>query len=125
MGGVLEHPYGSLLWAEMDLPMPGSIDEFGGFTLLVNQSWFGHKAQKRTLLYIVGGSYKNLPPIPISFDAIQYVIRPSRNGKGANIVTKKEREATPVDFAKWLINVAKSCKKNEPKTNIPLPLADQ
>src|SRR5687768_16317280 len=27
-GGVLEHPRGSKLWHEMNLPMPGKVDKF-------------------------------------------------------------------------------------------------
>jgi hypothetical protein len=51
-GGVLEHPYGSALWDVAKLPYPGNIDDFGGYTLCVNQSWWGHKAQKKnTSLY--------------------------------------------------------------------------
>ena len=55
-GGVLEHPAGSLLWKECNLPAAGGIDhdEFGGWTLEVCQFFFGHVAIKRTWLYIVG-----------------------------------------------------------------------
>lgn len=116
-GGVLEHPYGSSLWPEKDLPMPGIIDKFGGFSLCVNQSWWGHKAQKKTMLYIVGCKYTQLPPIPISFNLIEHVVRPSKNGRGAKIITKKEREATPIDFAKWLIRVADICNKTFENAN--------
>jgi len=109
-GGVLEHPYGSTLWNEVPLPMPGKKDTWGGYSILVNQNWWGHKAQKKTLLYIVGCTPDKLPPIPISFDAIEYVVRPARNGTGAKIITKKEREATPIRFAEWLIRVADKCR---------------
>src|SRR6185437_10212508 len=53
-GGALEHPATSSLWKEMPLPMPGEIDMWGGFTICVDQFWWGHKAQKRTFLYICG-----------------------------------------------------------------------
>lgn len=55
-GGVLEHPEGSALWADMDLPRPGAqgLDQAGGFSISVDQSWWGHSARKRTWLYIVG-----------------------------------------------------------------------
>jgi hypothetical protein len=111
-GGVIEHPYGSTLWNEksLSLPLPGILDEFGGFTLCVNQSWWGHKAQKKTFLYIVGCPYDKLPPIPICFNAVEYVVRPAKNGRGAKIISKKEREATPINLAKWLIEVAMNCK---------------
>ena len=53
-GGVLEHPRASKLWKEMNLPTGSQVDEFGGYTLCINQSWFGHRAEKKTLLYICG-----------------------------------------------------------------------
>lgn len=116
-GGVLEHPYGSTLWNDLqiNLPMPGQRDVFGGFTICINQSWFGHKAQKKTMLYIVGCSPSDLPNLPISFDAIEYVVRPSKNGRGAKIITKREREATPIAFAKWLIETATICNETNKK----------
>jgi hypothetical protein len=64
-GGVLEHPARSKLWPEYKLPRPGHTDSFGGFTLPVDQHWFGHRAKKATFLYIVGTSPKDLPPIPL------------------------------------------------------------
>lgn len=115
-GGVIEHPVGSKLWKEMQLPLDGSCDKYGGFTLKVNQSWWGHRAEKATLLYICGCLRKNVPLIPINFDAIQYTIASSikkKSGKRTMMeVTKKEREATPINFAKWLIEVAACCNKN-------------
>jgi hypothetical protein len=113
-GGVLEHPKGSKLWDAMSLPMPGVVDEFGGFTLSVNQSWWGHKAEKATFLYICGCRPKELPAHPIKFDAIEYTISSKIKLKSGRRVkkevTKKEREATPEAFAKWLIEVANKCK---------------
>jgi len=65
-GGVLEHPQGSRLWKEAPLPMPGEFpDEFGGFSILIDQYHFGHVARKWTHLYIVGIESKDLPEIPI------------------------------------------------------------
>jgi len=64
-GGVLEHPKGSRLWQEAPLPMPGEFsDEFGGFTVLIDQWHFGHVARKWTHLYIVGINPSELPQIP-------------------------------------------------------------
>lgn len=54
-GGVIEHPQGSEAWNAHGLP--GSMekaDDFGGWTLPVFQSWWGHQAIKPTWLYIVG-----------------------------------------------------------------------
>lgn len=49
-GGCLEHPSQSGL--NKILPVPGVIDEFGGFTIHIDQFWFGHKAKKQTLIYM-------------------------------------------------------------------------
>jgi hypothetical protein len=114
-GGVLEHPNKSKLWKHLNLPTGMNRDEWGGYTLSVNQSWWGHKAEKKTWLYIVGCKSTDLPPITMSFDAITHKIGFAKSWKGKSRygikeVSKKEREATPIDFAKWLIEVAKKCK---------------
>jgi hypothetical protein len=95
-GGVLEHPVTSKLWKLGFLPVPGLVDDFGGYSIVVNQSWFGHRAVKKTLLYIVGCEQMNLPDIPYSLDAIQYVIghseRQRRHKSSIKEVSKRERE---------------------------------
>lgn len=53
-GGVLEHPARSELWAAQKLPQPGERDQYGGWTLPISQYWWGHRAEKKTWLYIVG-----------------------------------------------------------------------
>lgn len=90
-GGVLEHPRASKLWAHMKLPLPGTIDEYGGFSLCVNQSWWGHKAEKNTMLYICGISINKLPEIPLNFDSIQYVVSLPKKSKrtGLKVNNKK------------------------------------
>jgi hypothetical protein len=116
-GGVIEHPAGSSLWDEAGLPGAGrGFDEFGGWTLPISQSWFGHKAEKKTLLYIVGCNPCDIPSFPISLDAITHVVA---NGKGTRkgkqrwrpMITKAEREHTPLQLANWLVNLAEKCKK--------------
>lgn len=115
-GGVLEHPAHSDLWKEKPLPKPGEFDKWGGFSICVDQFWFGHKARKKTFLYICGVSKKDLPPIPIRFEAITHYVGFPKSWKGKSRygmkeVSKREREHTPENFAKWLIEVAKLCKK--------------
>lgn len=61
-GGVLEHPVGSLLWKKAGLPPPGQTDRYGGWTLPIHQNWWGHRAEKATLLYIVGCPPGETPP---------------------------------------------------------------
>src|SRR5690606_21601410 len=54
-GGVLEHPAFSRLWDAMDLPRPSELpDEYGGWSIEVNQCAWGHVAKKPTWLYFVG-----------------------------------------------------------------------
>lgn len=117
-GGVLEHPEGSTLWAEAELPGPGCTDEFGGFTFPVAQSWFGHRAEKMTLLYIVGCRPQELPSLPTRLGESTHVIAQHRTLKdGSRLrkgmpgwrpeVTKAEREHTPPQLAEWLVEVAR------------------
>ena len=109
-GGVLEHPAGSMLWGYCGLPKPGVMDEFGGWTFPVFQHWFGHRAEKSTLFYIVGCSPRMLPKIPMTLSEPTHVIQ-SRKKTGARPhVTKPEREHTPLSLAIWLIGVASLCK---------------
>ena len=73
-GGVLEHPNGSRLWPELGLPEPGKRDEFGGWTLPIHQHWWGHRAEKKTRLYIVGCEPQDIPEIPMRLDEPTHVI---------------------------------------------------
>lgn len=117
-GGVLEHPKRSQLWPYMNLPIGTQRDKYGGFSLLVDQLWWGHRAQKATLLYVCGCEPKSLPPIPLSLEYAQYTIstdsKTNARRKKYNLplmieVKKCEREATPIAFAEWLIDLAKKC----------------
>lgn len=102
-GGVLEHPYASRLWREALLPRPGDPpDQFGGYTILVNQCDWGHRAQKPTWLYIVGVPAQLLPDRPPPGVAVVDVQH----------MWKGEREATPLRFAIWLIQIANRVRIN-------------
>lgn len=104
-GGILEHPSGSHLFNLIQW-LPGeNRDNYGGYLISINQHWFGHKAQKKTLLYIVGIPLKDLPQIPLNFNAVQFKISGSRSN--IKETSKVEREETPVALAKWLIETAK------------------
>lgn len=100
-GGVLEHPAGSTLWAVLGLPLPGEKDLFGGTTLSVYQGHFGHRAPKHTWLYVVGAPV--LPVIPTG---------PLPDGR-IELMGQQERERTPLPFAKWLVELAKTCRPGE------------
>jgi len=120
-GGVLEHPCGSRLWPEAGLPRPGKDgDQFGGFTLDVDQHWWGHRAQKRTWLYVCGCKRNEIPSMPIRITQAPCVIT-NMHGLRSGMtgyrkeVTKREREATPKEFAEWLIEVASRCSRKTEK----------
>lgn len=98
-GGVLEHPAQSSLWKAAALPLPGQRDEFGGFTYVVDQSWFGHRAPKRTWLYVCGAD--SLPDVPFELGVA--------TGR-VELMGLREREATPVAFARWLLDLAATCR---------------
>lgn len=113
-GGVLEHPAASRLWPACDLPAPGACDRWGGRTLVIDQDWFGHRAEKRTRLYIVGCRPRDLPAIPIKLEDPAYVIASGsllRAGMPGyrNQTSKAEREHTPIALATWLVEVARRC----------------
>ena len=100
-GGVLEHPATSKLWQDQKLLSPGVIDSFGGFTLPVDQFWFGHHARKRTFLYICGLAPRDIPVLPLMF------------GSPINTIenmSRRQRESTPVEFARYLLSIARLVK---------------
>jgi len=118
-GGVLEHPLRSTLWPVMGLPKPGAIDKFGGWSLPIWQSWWGHRAEKATLLYIVGCAPDDVPRIPLVLGHTTHVVSSSsRLRKGMPgwrpHIRKDEREHTPPALAQWLAELAERC-------NAPIP----
>lgn len=115
-GGVLEHPNASLLWSEKPLPEPGQVDAWGGWTLVVSQWWWGHRADKLTRLYICGAKPEQLPPIPYRMGEATHVIAQSalrQKQRRRPEVTKREREATPPALAEWLVDVARICGRTQ------------
>lgn len=111
-GGVLEHPESSTLWQDAGLPFAGTIDQHGGYTLIVEQFWWGHKARKRTWLYVCGIPRERVPAMPLVFGEPTHTISksPGRRRKPGKQykpqTTKAEREHTPIDFARWLVELA-------------------
>lgn len=101
-GGVVEHPYGSDLFSAMGLPEPGKSDRFG-FTICVDQFWFGHLARKRTLLYICGLEGE-LPLFPLVLGEAP---------RKLESLSKRMRDRTPPQFAEWLIDIARNCHGSE------------
>jgi hypothetical protein len=99
-GGVLEHPAGSTLWGAAGLPPPGGTrDDFGGWSMSVDQGRFGHGAPKSTWLYVCGTEPELVPPLPPRRDA----------GRLVENMCRVEREATPPALCHWLLTLALRC----------------
>jgi hypothetical protein len=123
-GGVLEHPAKSRLWPDLELPGIGQRDQFGGWTLAIHQHDFGHRAQKKTRLYIVGCSPRNVPAFPIALGQPTHVISQNRTLPGGIRLrkgmpgwrpdcTEAEQEHTPPELARWLVDLASRCARSQ------------
>lgn len=108
-GGVLEHPSGSELWKTMRIPDADLFgDEYGGYTVKIDQYDFGHVANKPTRLYVCGCELRELPIMP-----------PKKRGKAQKSITgqvpgtarctQREREYTPPELAAWMVDLATRC----------------
>ena len=98
-GGILEHPAGSRLFGNQ-LPDVGCVDEYGGFTILIDQYDFGHVAHKKTKLYICGLNKDDLPVLPPKDNTLHYCSKGKLrsicgNVKGTTRCTQYQREYTP------------------------------
>jgi hypothetical protein len=109
-GGVLEHPAASTLWAACDLPAPGRFDTVGGWTLPIHQHWFGHRAEKATLLYIVGIAPRDVPEMPMRIDEPTHVVQSRKRTDYRPHISKAEREHTPLALAQWLVELARGAR---------------
>jgi len=108
-GGILEHPAGSRLFGKY-VPDVGETDEYGGFTILIDQYDFGHVAHKKTKLYICGINRQDLPLLPPKDDTIHYCEKGKRrsicgNVKGTTRCTQYQREYTPEKLIDYFENV--------------------
>jgi len=115
-GGVLEHPAKSKAWAAYGLTKP----QGSGWQLTINNDWvcevwqsaYGHRANKATWLYCCG------TPLPAKWKRIKGAYQVGfhdQRGKTANkpTLSKNEANATPLEFAKWLVSIAKNCEKHK------------
>lgn len=108
-GGCLEHPAFSTLWQAANLPLPGKRDSFGGWTLAFPQFWFGHPAVKHTWFYIVGIEPQDIPDIEFKLGKAEFTIC------GKNEAARKWRDSTPVNLAKWLVELVVRINLNKGK----------
>jgi len=98
-GGVVEHPATSRLWAH-------AIGR-KGWLWTIDQRWWGHRAIKRTTLYISGIKPADMPPTPYDL------------GHPTNTVENMghaERERTPPFLARWLVELAGKCTQSAKET---------
>lgn len=116
--GILEQPAHSKLWEACSIPKPGAFqDEYGGYSISVDQCDFGHQARKKTWLYIVGCSRENLPPMPDKRNPVAWVsgtYTPGKRGTvppGITVLVPRLRHLTPPAFAAWLVEIARRCSK--------------
>lgn len=114
-GGVLEHPAESIAWETFDLVRPrrgewrrGLLDT--GWVTEIHQSAYGHRARKRTWLYVVSAS-----PVDVDWRSPKATATVSflKNHGGGDLprLSKKEAKATPPAFAELLISIARSAHK--------------
>jgi hypothetical protein len=110
-GGVLEHPAKTRAFAEYGIEKPTGA----GWKHLTSDAWvcevwqsaYGHRANKATWLY-----YKGInPPLELKWDRIKgthQVGGADQRGKNANkpTLSKKEANATPIEFRDVLIKLA-------------------
>ena len=109
-GGLLEQPEHSNLFKVCDLPRPGDRpDEWGGYTISVEQCRWGHKALKKTWLYIVGVDPSDLPPIPEWREPTHVINMGNRRNYPNRLpeCSKRYRHQTPLEFAEWLVEAAR------------------
>ena len=118
-GGVLEHPAGSKLWSFMNLAHPGQrYDSHGGFSVSLNQSWFGYPAKKNTWLYVVGCEISDLPAMPLCFNAISKTVSSSKNRDVLKELSHSERSRTTLQFNEYLVTVLNTIKSKRNESNL-------
>lgn len=105
VGGILEHPSGSRIWEA--LPDVGDApDDWGGFTIEIDQYDFGHVAHKKTKLYICGMDAWSIPELPAPDHSIHLCEKGKRrsicgNVAGTTRCTQYQREYTPAALIDW------------------------
>lgn len=113
-GGVLEHPATSLAWRHFDLTVPQRGTWLQGpwpaHMTEVDQGRYGHRARKRTWLYVVGSYLPDLDWEIAESDAI--VSGFTHQPKGEHVacehrrVRPAEASRTPIAFRELLLNLA-------------------
>jgi hypothetical protein len=118
-GGVVEQPAGSKLFAHCGIAIPGEaqrVDEWRGFSVVVDQCAWGHVARKRTWLYFVEVDLMRVLETIRYGGAVTHWCSGgrshSRKGSGGfappgiKICSAQQRRRTPPAFAAWLAALA-------------------
>lgn len=120
-GGVLEHPADSHAWRYHWLRLPDRAggwvpaDFDGGWTCCVDQGHYGHRGQKATWLYVnrvqLPGLIWGKAPRRVFVDASTEAGRRRQVRTGSvQLMSKRERTATPIPFRDLLLDMARSVK---------------
>ena len=117
-GGVLEHPAGSLAWKHFGLDKPRRgmwLNYTDGWVTEVDQGRYGHRARKRTWLYVCGPEPPGLDWEVAESDVIVSGFTHQKKGEHVACehrrVRPKEASRTPVAFRDLLLSIARSCHK--------------
>ncbi len=102
-GGVLEHPAGSRAWRTFGLPIPpsggGWVVDGHLWSCSVEQGHYGHTAPKNTWLL----ASTDVPPMELTWS------KSGRRGR-VELLSRRQRMATPVAFRDALLMIARECK---------------
>lgn len=73
----------------------------GLWSMALDQKWFGMPMRKKTWLLFSGVEVQDVPEVP-------FVLFGSRDDRLRwNRLSKNQRAATPLEFAQWLVGVAR------------------
>lgn len=115
-GGVLEHPAETIAWATFGLPRPhrgGWTREMHGLGWVceVEQGNYGHRARKRTWLYVCG--HTEPPPMRWGKSTATAWVSWGDYDKYRHVerMGKRERSATPLEFRDCLLDIARSTRR--------------
>ena len=120
-GGVIDHPEGSYAWPAHGILRPPrsggwvAAADGVGWTCCVEQGWYGHRARKATWLYAVGCELPSLQwgksPATAKIDLSCYSKEDRRRAVKTGIcqrLSRRQREATPLEFRDVMIAIARS-----------------
>lgn len=123
-GGVLEHPEASHAFAAHGITRPaptGWTKDPWGFVCQVEQGHYGHRARKKTWLYVVGVDMEYLPPLiwgPSQGERLDegFHSKAERDAaRAAGVLPRKrlsraENIRTPIAFRDLLLSIARSAR---------------